>query len=650
MEEYSYPLIQEPHDPNHIIQEEQESRDRLKEALDQFQATMECVVQQVKRVENIEPPQLYQEEPPSYYEPSPQFNETFHPPQSLRDETLGVLVQGQEEMKRDVQNFMAALDAVTNQLASQCLDTQGTLMATCGESNEEHSMKERLETPVGNEGSCFVLEQLEEALIVEDKEEVVEDLGDAELPWEHRVEENPSKMIEIDAREKSAHLPRHIPYEDLDGIEQELSSHGNKEQASSPSSGESFELEEPSPGAFEKVVEVNSFHPPNYSLIKGKGLDSLIINEQRIELEKSWEEVAVPRNRRTGVGYALSRSLEASLPRWPSTPSLEWVKFISISFIVPLEYGLLETDGQLRILCGMKRKRKMFRGWEVKIIENPSKKIEFDVEEESAQPPKQFLNEDLEGMKQELSSLGDEDHASNHLGGESFEFEEPSPNEIESNVEVDFSQPPIYDLSDGEELDEIDEQRIGSEEAYEEVEINKEEHKGVKLASTLKIPLPQPPPSILSFKWVNSLYSSFIIPLEYGLLETDGQLRHICGFKSKKKMASGWKHYSRLIMVACSKLNCKVWCRARLFGSRRMFGHFIENPKVMPPKWNNDNQLEDGCGNKIWDPGIHEDQFWEPMVCEELHQGLKILKLTNGAYWRFKHWWMFKDNFKYKSP
>ncbi|QHN93848.1 uncharacterized protein DS421_17g596180 [Arachis hypogaea] len=432
MEEYSYPLIQEPHDPNHIIQEEQESRDRLKEALDQFQATMECVVQQVERVENIEPPQLYQEEPPSYYEPSPQFNETFHPPQSLRDETLGVLVQGQEEMKRDVQNFMAALDAVTNQLASQCLNTQGTLMATCGELNEEHSMKERLETPAENEGSCFVLEQLEEALIVEDKEEVVEDLGDAELPWEHRVEENPSKMIEIDAREESAHLPRHIPYEDLDGIEQELSSHGNKEQASSPSSGESFELEEPSPGAFEKFVE-------------------------------------------NGVGYALSRSLEASLPRWPSTPSLEWVKFISISFIVPLEYGLLETDGQLRILCGMKRKRKMFRGWRCK---------------------------------------------------------------------------------------------------------------------------------------------------------------------------------SRLIMVDASNMRYKGWSSAQLDGSRRIVGHYIENSPHSPPGWtNNDDQPQDGCENKVWDPGLQEeDQLWEPQACEELHQDLAQFMKNLGAQWRTKHWWEFQDEYKHKPP
>jgi len=92
--------------------------------------------------------------------------------------------------------------------------------------------------------------------------------------------------------------------------------------------------------------------------------------------------------------------------------------------------------------------------WEPRVKGNPSK-IEVDVKEESAQPPKHIPYEELDGIEQELSSLSDEDHASNLLGGESFELEEPSPSEIESNVEVDFSHPPIYDLSDGEKLDEI---------------------------------------------------------------------------------------------------------------------------------------------------------------------------------------------------
>ncbi|RYR65505.1 hypothetical protein Ahy_A03g011434 isoform A [Arachis hypogaea] len=143
MEEYSYPLNQEPHDPNHIIQEEQEPRDHLKEALDQFQATMECVVQQVERMENIEPPQFYQEQSSSYYEPFPQHDESFHPPQPLMDETLGVLVQGQEEMKRDVQNFMAALDAFVNKSLHKINFVNLILIKSIAQKKEKRKRRER---------------------------------------------------------------------------------------------------------------------------------------------------------------------------------------------------------------------------------------------------------------------------------------------------------------------------------------------------------------------------------------------------------------------------------------------------------------------------------------------------------------------------
>ena len=39
-------------------------------------------------------------------------------------------------------------------------------MVTCGELIEKHSMKERLETPVEKEECYFVLEQLEEPMII----------------------------------------------------------------------------------------------------------------------------------------------------------------------------------------------------------------------------------------------------------------------------------------------------------------------------------------------------------------------------------------------------------------------------------------------------------------------------------------------------
>ena len=66
-------------------------------------------------------------------------------------------------------------------------------MASCGQSNKEHSMKEILETPVNSTEHDFVLEQVEEAVIIEEEEEVVEDLGDAEPPWESQDIEPPSK-------------------------------------------------------------------------------------------------------------------------------------------------------------------------------------------------------------------------------------------------------------------------------------------------------------------------------------------------------------------------------------------------------------------------------------------------------------------------
>ena len=88
-----------------------------------------------------------------------------------------------------------------------------------------------------------------------------------------------------------------------------------------------------------------------------------------------------------------------------------------------------------------------------------------------------------------------------------------------------------------------------------------------------------------------------------------------------------------------------------MLGSRRMFGRLSENSKVMPPNWNHDDQFEDGCQNKVWDPGSHkENQLWELMVCEKLHQSLEISILNDRAYWKSKHWWMFKDGFKHKPP
>ena len=97
-------------------------------------------------------------------------------------------------------------------------------------------------------------------------------------------------------------------------------------------------------------------------------------------------------------------------------------------------------------------------------------------------------------------------------------------------------------------------------------------------------------------------------------------------------MVSGKNCLARFIIVGSFKFRRKGWCRAQLNGSGKLFGRFSENSKAEPPRWNHDNQLEDGCRNKIWDPGIHEDPLWKPLACVELHQSLKLLILNFGAY------------------
>ena len=161
--------------------------------------------------------------------------------------------------------------------------------------------------------------------------------------------------------------------------------------------------------------------------------------------------------------------------------------------------------------------------------------------------------------------------------------EESSPSEYEDDMEVDFSQPPTYDLSDGEELEDFDQDAVEIEEVCREVEEFTEEHKGVEPARPLGKPLPKPLPLNTTFKWVKSLTLTFSFPLEYGLLETDGQLRALCGIKSKRKMVSGKNCPARFIMVGSFKFKCKGWYRAQLHGSRKLFGRFSENSKAEPP-------------------------------------------------------------------
>ncbi|RYR67515.1 hypothetical protein Ahy_A03g013915 [Arachis hypogaea] len=230
---------------------------------------------------------------------------------------------------------------------------------------------------------------------------------------------------------------------------------------------------------------------------------------------------------------------------------------------------------------------------------------------------KEEVVEELGKVEQEVNSKFENTSTPN----DPLVFEEPSPIDIEVNVEISSTLPPCCDMKSGEELEEVEED-VEVEEACQEVEVVKEEHKGVELARSLGPSLIPKSPSNTTFKWVKFLSLSFNFSLEYGLFETDGQLRALCGVKSRRELVSWWKCQSRFPMVGSLKSKCNGWYSSQLKGSRNMLWCLLENSNHLPPKWNCLYQLEDVCRNKIWDPGIYEDQLWEPLACEGLHQDL----------------------------
>ena len=137
---------------------------------------------------NLEPPHSQaslHHSPP--YDPSlPQYqsNHSQSPPLSYVSCPSPATREAEVRLKETVnklQTTIRQLEQAVIQLASRRANIQGPTTAPCGQSNEERSMKETLETPVDKTEHEFVLEQVEEDVIMQE-EELVEDLGDAEHP------------------------------------------------------------------------------------------------------------------------------------------------------------------------------------------------------------------------------------------------------------------------------------------------------------------------------------------------------------------------------------------------------------------------------------------------------------------------------------
>ncbi|MED6188975.1 hypothetical protein PIB30_091081 [Stylosanthes scabra] len=80
---------------------------------------------------------------------------------------------------------------------------------------------------------------------------------------------------------------------------------------------------------------------------------------QEVKEENVDQEVADEDKELKGMEILQSASSEATPPESPSKLHFEWVNLSDMNLLGPQHYGLLETDAQLRVLCGVLDKKEM---------------------------------------------------------------------------------------------------------------------------------------------------------------------------------------------------------------------------------------------------------------------------------------------------
>ncbi|QHO46522.1 Retrotransposon gag protein [Arachis hypogaea] len=169
----------------------------------------------------------------------PSMEEHPHPSIQEQDDTNDAIDMEQERRDhlRDAMNRLHAALFPEEQEETQKLEIVKTLE---DEGVDEGSCHGKV---IIKEEYDFMLKELDKAAIV--KEEVVEDLGDAEPPWESQVIEPPSKTIVFDV-EEGVQPPRHVMVKDLEEVDQEMEIQEEEAQPPMPleSSKEEIELEE----------------------------------------------------------------------------------------------------------------------------------------------------------------------------------------------------------------------------------------------------------------------------------------------------------------------------------------------------------------------------------------------------------------------
>ncbi|MED6129405.1 hypothetical protein PIB30_107682 [Stylosanthes scabra] len=157
-------------------------------------------------------------------------------------------------------------------------------------------------------------------------------------------------------------------------------------------------------------------------------------------------------------------------------------------------------------------------------------------------------------------------------------------------------------------LEEVEEKNEDQEveDVDHEVKNKDKEQKGMEIVhSASSKATPSKLPSELQFEWVNFSNSNFIGPQHYRLLETDGQLKALCGVLDKKKedsveLGSEFKAYSGYLHKLHNNRT-----KVGALNSRKHLGSWKFQEKLVDSQNN-------GWTNQVWDPGkSHKSQhFW----------------------------------------
>ncbi|MED6176740.1 hypothetical protein PIB30_091092 [Stylosanthes scabra] len=150
-------------------------------------------------------------------------------------------------------------------------------------------------------------------------------------------------------------------------------------------------------------------------------------------------------------------------------------------------------------------------------------------------------------------------------------------------------------------LEEVEEENVDQEVADE----HKESKEMEILQSASSEATPPESPSKLHFEWVNLSDMILLGPQHYGLLETDAQLRVLCGVLDKKEMDSLGMDESRFITCGESEFKAYNGHLHKLHNNRAKVG--ASNLKKHLGPWQSQEKLVDSqrneWTNQVWDPG-----------------------------------------------